>query len=153
MNFINKAVCEKCGGACCKHAAGACLPSDFGSTAGEIEQNVRAAVATGKYAIDWWEGDPRDDKDWTDPDALSRAYFVRPAHVGASHPRDPSWGGTCVFHGPKGCALEHDKRPSVCRALEPITGPNDCKMHLKGGAKRGPAIAWIPFTDVLESIE
>lgn len=136
-------VCGACGGNCCKSMPGAAMPSDFGSSAEEIAANLSDAFATGKWAIDWWEGDPRDDGG----DDLDRAYFIRPATTGGRGLFDPSWGGRCVFLGDAGCEI-FERRPSGCRGLEP--SPPDCKVQHSG--KQDAAIAWLPLhNEILES--
>jgi len=163
--FENKEICSKCGGQCCQHGAGGTYPEDFGSTDKEIISAVRAAIDSGKYCLDWWEGDPRFDKpnsEATEEELktrLSRAYFVRPRHTNAAdRARDPSWGGVCVFWSIRGCALPHEKRPAVCRALEPKIGfPKACESHTEYEGKsmfnkRVACLKWLPYNYLLESL-
>lgn len=135
--FDNKKICTDCGGACCKHLPGSAYPEDFGN---DFEQ-VKAALATGRWAIDWWDGDPRNGKD-----ELGSANFVRPAIKGyEGRLYHGAWGGECTFLGPDGCELKSKKRPRECRLLEPQEGKGKCKMHQNCG-KQDAAIAWLPFT-------
>ena len=80
-------------------------------------------VETGKYSWDWWDGDPRYESllyDDIPDDAISRAYYLRPATKDAVGKEfDGSWGGVCVFLSADGCTLPADKRPRGCLSLEP----------------------------------
>lgn len=83
----NPSICGQCKGKCCKRMPGAAYPSDFGHDF----QKVREAIDSGKWCVDWWEGDVEGgDRD--------QCYYVRPAtkgNEGITH--DPSWGGECVL--------------------------------------------------------
>jgi len=134
-------LCGPCGGNCCKAYPGSCMPIDFGLP---DTKSLTKAIKGGTFAIDWWEGDPRDGQD-----DLSQAYFVRPATKGQEGKTfDGSWGGECHFLTEKGCSLSTVDRPSGCRLLEPW--PNhECQTH--GADKQDSAIAWLPYTDLLDS--
>jgi len=138
----NKELCEKCRGECCKTLPGACYPEDFGLPSDFTKLDT--ALSSRRYAIDWWEGDPREGKD-----ELPCGYFIRPAtkdKIGILH--DPSWGGECTFLTKTGCELLADNRPLNCKKLEPKkTKP--CLIHNDSG-KRQAAIAWIPYHKKLE---
>lgn len=137
--YENAVICSACGGACCKHLPGAAFPGDFGLP---DETALRETIASGQWAIDWWEGDVRPGGD------LGRTCFVRPAVDGVHPLFDPSWGGFCTFLGPGGCILAAGDRPAGCRYLEPIEGGH-CNSH--GHSKEDAAIAWLPYQDLLES--
>jgi len=140
--FVNKEICSACGGKCCKDIPGCYYPEDFNMENGYSK--LKEALKTGKIAIDWWEGDPREGKD-----EYTRGYFVRPATKwmeGVLY--DPSWGGECIFLTNSGCQLEEDKRPLNCRKLEP--GADKCIPH-DGVSKRDAAIAWLPYYDFLDN--
>jgi hypothetical protein len=63
LNNENPAICAPCGGQCCKHMPGAASPEDFGAPDREaMRDRLRTAFDSGLWAIDWWEGDPRDDR-------------------------------------------------------------------------------------------
>ena len=142
--YINTAICSECGGKCCKAMPGACFPSDFklpGNT-----MLLDAALKSGRYTIDWWEGDPRKEKE-----EYPRGYFVRPAIKGKEGILiDPTWGGECTFLAETGCQLDEDARPLNCKNLEPIAGGN-CKIHGNTG-KQGAAIAWLPYYEKLAEL-
>jgi len=118
----DKAICAACGGKLgCKTMPCAAFPADFGKTHSAILRGVRAALKTGNWSIDWWEGDPREGKN-----ERACGYFVRPATVkGRGVHFDPSWGGTCVFLKTDGCALPFEKRPEQGRMLQP-TAQGEC---------------------------
>lgn len=144
-SYVQPDVCGPCGGACCKQMPGAAMPEDFGAPdRRRMEQMLTDRLASGRWAIDWWEGDPRPGKN-----DLDRGYFVRPA-TAARRGRifDPSWGGACTFHGPSGCEIFAD-RPSGCRGLRPASDyPGGCTvMH---SDKVDAAIAWIPYHRILK---
>lgn len=145
--YLMPEVCGPCGGKCCLNAPGAAFPKDFGLP--RVKGRLRAALASGRWAIDWWEGDPRDDVLYSDDGYVDRGYFVRPAtadRVGQLH--DPSWGGRCVFLDPDGCTLEPGDRPSGCRHLEPREGGQHCDKH--DHSKLDAAIAWLPYHNLLK---
>ena len=112
---------------------GAAYPSDFGHDF----QKVKEAIDSGRWCVDWWEGDVADgDRD--------RTFYVRPAtkgNEGLTH--DPSWGGECVFLGEKGCVLSSEERPTECRHLVPNPKFRCVLEGIVG--KKGAAIAWLPF--------
>lgn len=136
-SYLRPKICAKCNGDCCKQHPGSTSPKDFGEP---LLDNLIKAFKTGKWAIDWWEGDPRN------TDILSRACFVRPAIKGHKELYHPTWGGECVFFAENvGCELSVDDRPSECRMLEPKK--NGCVQH--GSSKQDCAIAWIPYADII----
>lgn len=145
IGFENIALCSKCAGACCKKMPGSNFPEDFELPGGK---KLREALKSGKYAIDWWEGDPRDNKN-----DLSQAYFIRPATKGAEGKMsDASWGGECTFLTGNGCTLTLENRPRECRMLEAKEGNGrNCLMN-KGNNKKDAAIAWIKYTEIIEKI-
>jgi hypothetical protein len=140
MEYYNSKICRKCKGKCCKELPGSAIPSDFEP---DIENNLIVALKTGKWAIDWWEGDP------TGKGILDLAYFIRPAVVGKEGViKDPSWGGICVFLKSNGCALKKSKRPTCCKSVEPKKD-GKCIAHLD---KKAAAILWLPFNEMIEKI-
>lgn len=141
--FLATEICAACGGKCCKRLPGAVYPSD-------IEPTTAGAIATllktGKYVVDWWEGDPRG-LSWDNPDRVDVGYFIRPATVGCTRIEDPSWGGICTFLGTRGCKLEFGSRPLGCRMLEP-RADKDCECH--GFDKLHATMAWLPYHKQIE---
>jgi hypothetical protein len=110
------------------------------------QEQVTAMLASGRYAIDWWEGDPREGMD-----ELSQAEYLRPSIKGMEGWRhDPSWGGECVFLTPTGCELSAAERPSECRALQPRQG-EPCEYEGLV-AKRTVATAWLEHADWLKDV-
>ena len=159
MNYENKELCAKCGGDCCKRVPGEARPEDFGGSE-KLIKNLTAAFKTRKWAIDWWEGDPRPKNRVKVKDRLDRTYYVRPArkkYAGKDWKIcDPAWDGECAFLTKTGCELEHDRRPSTCKLVEPKEKPasmpvheSNCIVH-EGGGKEACAKAWIPYQDVLK---
>lgn len=134
-------LCASCG-KCCKSLPGAHLPDDFGI---DMLEQVRAALASGRYAIDWWEGDVIEDGD------LSSVMFLRPATKGKEGVvYDPSWGGECTFLTDTGCSLHRSKMPAECKALRPTRTPDgDCPSELD---KEAAARAWRPYQSLLRLI-
>jgi len=139
--YTNTELCSKCGGRCCMSLSGTCFPSDFGLP-GSFSR-LDSALRSGRYTIDWWEGDPR-----TGKDDLNRAFFVRPATKGHEGKRyDPSWGGTCTFLTSTGCKLHANSRPLSCQYLEPQQD-TQCLTRENMG-KQTAAIKWLPFHERL----
>ena len=132
--------CARCRGDCCKNLPGGAHPVlDFGLPQ---TQQLRAALRGGKYAIDWFEGDPRAGKS-----DLSEGYYVRAAVKDAERLFDPSFGGECVFLTETGCELKFNQRPWMCRMLEPKPNGGKCVQH--GGSKREDALRWLPYRAIL----
>jgi len=123
-NNENTERCRECGGSCCKGNPGACLPSDFGEPFDPIL--LRNALCSGRYCLDWWEGDieglpsPRD-----------RHWYVRPTYQGSEGKTlCGGWGGRCTFLTDAGCSLTFDRRPWGCRFLVPSKNDDeDCVME------------------------
>jgi hypothetical protein len=141
LNNEAAAICGPCGGVCCKSVAGIYHPSQFGETRMEIKRNLRRALATGRYAVDWWDGDPRPGKD-----EFGRAMYVRPAHINVTRLYDASWGGTCVNLTDAGCSKPFDDRPHQCRDLVPNANHNCRAPH----GKDWYGIEWLSYQDVID---
>lgn len=140
--YTDAKLCAECGGKCCKRMPGSAHPDDFGQP---LKENLIAAFRSGNWAVDWWEGDPRPGMY-----ELPRGLFVRPAIKGVYRLMDPSWGGECTFLTNTGCSLPYDKRPAICRLLEP--SKTECISHW--GPKDIVALTWLPFTDIiLEAVD
>jgi Fe-S-cluster containining protein len=148
--YENMGVCAKCGGMCCKEMPGVTSPEQWGIPLDE--ERVRKALRSGKWAVDWWEGDPRG-LGYEDSGAVSIGYFIRPAVVGGGRGIfDPTWGGRCVFLRENGCELPENDRPLGCKLLEPnASNPGKCKMHGEF-SKKEAAIAWLPYYKTFESL-
>ncbi len=130
----NTIICTACGGECCQGCAGEYHPNDIGPI---TVDSLARRFADDTYAIDWWEGDIRPGKDeW------SISMFIRPAHVGVTKLRDPSWGGTCIhWDATSGCCLDWHHRPKGCRELIPCKKHNCTVMF----DKEATALAWAPY--------
>jgi hypothetical protein len=137
-----------------------------------METKLRAAFATGRWAIDRWYGESCHEVDRLRDDVL----YVRAAekwHESSAdvfHELEPiddddvfsRWIGRmsppshpCTFHGATGCELTFEARPIECRALEPKASPwgkpdNACEAH--AGGKRERAIEWAPYQDLLRRV-
>jgi len=141
--YLKPSICSKCGGICCTNMPGVCLPSDFKEP---LLRSLAEAFRSGKYAIDWWEGDPR-----KNGGGLRKTYFVRPATRNSRGLFDSSWGGECVLLTPSGCSLAPRERPSGCRLLEPKTN-GECYSHLGGmtdNDKRIAAVRWMKYQNII----
>jgi len=128
-NYLNKQICKKCGGHCCKTMPGAATPDDFEKP---LLQSLTKAFKSGKWSIDWWE------------DAIQE-YFIRPATKHSVSLYDPSYGGECVFLEGD-CKLGDYERPIECRMLEP--GKKGCKKH--GVDRETLSKQWLPFYDIIK---
>lgn len=148
MSTENRKVCAACGGKCCKHVPGGVYPHQV--PAGGIRD-----LLSGRYVIDWLDGDPRDNHN-----EFGRGYFIRPATKGAEHRRtDPSWGGVCTFLGPEGCELSEHERPFGCVDLIPgdPSVEGSCRPRMERYSygcndKQRCAIAWVERIDELERV-
>ena len=148
--YLDEARCTSCGGACCKNMPGLTTPEDWGAPDHDVMiRRLEVAFATGDWAIDWWEGDPR--KRARRP--LSEVLYVRPSTVeGKAEGRlmDPSWGGQCALLTPTGCPLPREGRPTMCRTLEPLPeGLGRCEQHF---LKKDVAATWIKYQTLLRAL-
>lgn len=109
-----------------------------------MAERLREAFKTGRWALDWWEGDPR--RECND---LLIAYYVRPAMKGyEGETLHAGWTGECTHLTKRGCELEHDTRPLGCRGLKPKASVNG-RCIVQYGSKEDMCIAWIPYHGVL----
>jgi hypothetical protein len=149
MNNENATLCGACEGYCCNSYPGGTVPEDWGAPDREVMRGrLLEAFGSGKWAIDWWEGDPRDNVDFgvSLKDQLSMAYYVRPATTDIAVPLfDPTHGKPCIMLDKNGCTLEHDDRPAQCRDLVPSENyPEECRGPAST-TKQGCCIQWIPY--------
>lgn len=154
---IQPNICAPCGGACCKNMPGTTAPEYWGAPdRDEMLSRLTEALRTGRWAIDWWEGDPRpkpafeQEKDEDEDFVYIRGFYVRPATVGKEgYTFDSSWGGRCTFHTDSGCSHEPENRPEGCLALTPGAGGKGCYYPDNRENKQGHAIRWFPYHDVI----
>lgn len=155
--FENHELCAACGGVCCKRMPGALMPEDV---RGDLATVLKDKFRVGEWAIDWWEGDPRQEAidpfegpfDWKG--RKSQAYFLRPAMVGADQLFHSAWkyDGICVYWS-NGCLLQPDDRPFGCRWLMP--GEEFCEYLPPSGipnCKHEAALAWLEYEDVIMAV-
>lgn len=140
-------ICGACGGKCCTTISGTAHPNDFGAPDKDLMLfRLTAAFASGKWSIDWFNGDPHGlDYEPT----TQRTFFIRPGLVGVTTLRDAAHTGICKFWRPtRGCTMKFEERPYVCRSLVANNGgPGTCiPPHLKMLYIR----AWIPYQEVIE---
>lgn len=151
-------LCGPCGGRCCQQMPGSALPADFGAGTPAFAQRIESALASGRWAVDWWEGDPRVEKgsalsplEMMFASSYMEAHYLRPATAGMEgEVFDPSYGGRCTFHSERGCGI-FPSRPSGCRGLKPM--PLEVRQlqgcSVEYGSKREAAIAWLPYEKIL----
>ena len=147
--------CGACGGKCCKGMPGILAPEDVGAPDRDVMRaRLVEMLSSGRYAIDWWEGDPRRKAERGDDDYLGSVDYVRPAVKGYEGQLEhPSWGGECTFLRPDGCSMSFAERPHNCRELVPSAewARNGCK--LTGDLdKRAYVLMWLPYADLLTDI-
>ena len=144
MRYIDQpesSLCRECNGRCCKGMPGAMSPIDVHPlTKGRIVE----MLLSGQYAIDYWEGDPREGED-----EMSVAYFIRPAVAGCDKLVDASWGGPCgLFVDGTGCSLSYEDRPQACRSLQ---ADEDGHCRCEHNIKQQIAIDWLPYNDMIDA--
>jgi hypothetical protein len=153
LNTEDRSACTACGGRCCKSVPGSVHPAEVGlpgkgGYTGRAAQLIRKRLLSGNYVVDWWEGDPEEGG------SLDVCYYLR-ARAKSDPPdslHNGSWGGECVlFTEGKGCALDFEQRPAQCRSLVPAPHdyPNRCFQHEQEYTKRGIALAWRPYQQLL----
>jgi Fe-S-cluster containining protein len=160
-NHENPSVCGTCPSPCCGFLPGEVFPQELDPELRPeiLRRKAQSLIATGRYAVDWWEGDPR--RNISESERVSCGYYLRPAiegHEGNKFHAAWSFHGGCTFLGPEGCTLAHDARPLGCRAVVPaidaFSGKRDCRSTIvtQGGftnSKHAAAIAWLPFHEAL----
>jgi hypothetical protein len=136
-------LCTKCAGHCCKGYSGAAWPEQFGAPdLCALESKLHDAFASGKWAVDWWDGYEN-----------GPGYFIRPAHTNAvGKLKDGSWGGRCVRLTDKGCEMAFDERPIGCRMLIPSASFPDCGYADGSNGKLAAADAWAPYANVVDRV-
>jgi Fe-S-cluster containining protein len=137
-------ICSMCKGACCKGGSGFAIPSDFDH---EITADfLETILKTGNWAIDWWDGEIRENIEFDDPNQMGQCYAIRPAHTNDESVFSPSWGGVCVLWSlEKGCSLPYKNRPLECRSLKP---KEKMEMHCipdKKYNKQYAIMQWLPY--------
>lgn len=146
--YDNTKLCSECGGECCKSLPGILFPEDVGEV---THSNIKRLLDTGRYTIDWWEGDPRYVRERRRP-LMDRCMFVRPAVKGKEGETfDPAWSGNdCTFLTSSGCQLEPEKRPTGCKLLEPKSLGCRYRGKMKDSKREG-ALAWLKYQVMLDS--
>lgn len=135
--------CKECGGKCCARMPGTASPEDFGAPDRDVmAYRIADVMHSGRWALDCWDGYDGDG------DLNGDVYYLRPATVGSEgHAVDRSWGDACTFLTDDGCAI-YPSRPYGCRDLVP--GP-PCYVATEQGSKRGGAMMWLPYQDILRA--
>lgn len=139
--FAPGPLCVGCG-KCCKSMPGGHAPSDFGA---DISGGVRRALESGRYTLDWWEGDVVPNGE------MYRVLFLRPSIKGKEgQVFDPAWGGECTFLSDTGCSLKRSDMPIECRTLRPMSKPDgQCISEIN---KERLCELWRPYQSLLVSI-
>lgn len=136
LSMIDHDVCKICGGLCCKNLGCYISPNDFKT----LDINtVSSFISKGFVSIDWWEP--------TEETGYKRLYFLRMRNKGAPIV-DPSFGGRCIAHSDKGCAIEDVFRPSGGLMLI----PSESEECLEVYPKIECAKEWRPYRDMLEEL-
>lgn len=125
--------CLSCGSCCCKHIPGIFHPEQFNN-----QEEIKALLLTGDYAIDCWE-------------AENSIYYLRPATTNGESIFDFSWGGQCIFLTQKGCKLNRENMPAGCLGLKPKKKKIDhCKA--RENEKYLASLEWLNSKYDLEKI-
>lgn len=138
-------VCAQCGGKCCKLYPGITSPEDWGAPdQAQMRQRIRAALNSGDYEFDDWFGDPTKESGGEFDVRMIRPKAQRRMGYKGEWDR-------CKLLKDAGCSLPYEQRPKQCRELAPgsVTGEH-CKDQF---SKQQAAIDWMPYQDLLRSIE
>lgn len=149
-------LCRECGGRCCRNYGCGWSVDDFVREFGDVTvENVIKGLKTGLIAIDWWEGDYRDqyDIDYPYQDERERCFFIRSRHVNENDCSwDGSWGGICISLTEHGCRFDWDHRPLGGKGLIPQKNKED--PHLTDCIEINRKIEfvndWFPYSEILE---
>lgn len=72
----NASICTPCGGRCCKTIPGMTHPDDWGApNEAEMTDRIKAAFASGRYSLNWWEGE----SGRKEPELHGQVFIVAPA--------------------------------------------------------------------------
>ena len=137
--YVNKDVCSKCGGICCRSMGCHISPSNLKEVTYDY---IKKMLDTGFVSIDYWDGDPI-----TDKNNGERAYFLRMRNVNAPV-ADPSWGGQCILLTSKGCPLQFKDRPLGARLLV----PKENEECIPEYTKQDCAKDWFKYNDILDRL-
>jgi hypothetical protein len=126
---------------CCQTAPGIPLPSDFGTTQGDLARGLRRMFSGGKWSFDYWESDA----------AMPHTLYPRPSTVGREGLTvDAGWGGICSLLTDAGCSLPFSSRPFECRDLRPnALGFQFCAPETATGGKMRVISEWRPYQDLI----
>lgn len=126
---FNFALCEKCGGKCCKRTGCYYSPKDFKEISFEILFKHLCKGYTSIYPINgFYTG-------------LSDSLILKIRNVGEPVAIDKDYGyNQCILLGEKGCSLSREKRPRGGRELIPLE--NGC---ITGYTFREIVEEWAPY--------
>lgn len=138
-------VCAGCTHVCCDNMPCETWPYDVSKTVEGLTQAIVDRLKTGRWAVDWWEGDVMGNPH----EGYTRSLYLRPACQGKEGKlEDASWGGACTFYTPgKGCSLSWEERPTGGKSLIPNAAqPGCCGDGDSGfGGKDSAAKAWYSY--------
>lgn len=140
-NNENFNICSLCKGQCCKRMPGIVHPNQLQQP---ITKELLLKLYKEGYQFDYWEGEFEG----------KVGYFLRPQTIKSKGVLvDPSCGGTCVFLTEQGCSKTFEKRPYMCKQLEPQEdfncGPKDKENTLN---KYDYVLAWLQYNNLIEEI-
>ena len=126
---FNPALCEKCGGKCCKRTGCYYSPKDFSEISFETLFKHLCKGYTSIYPIDgFYTG-------------LQNSLILKVRNVGEPVAIDKNYGyNQCILLGEKGCSLSREKRPRGGRELIPME--NGC---ITGYTFREIVGDWAPY--------
>lgn len=128
---VNRALCAKCGGACCKKMPGATSPEDWGAPNRTVfKHRLQSGLSSGRWIIATLHEDPT-------------ILYVMPLLTGKG----------CIFLGPEGCAMSYYDRPEGCRLLIPSENFPDCQYPKSIVGVRHFAEKWRQYQRELVEVE
>ena len=139
-------LCARCGGQCCQTRPGLEEPEAFLDN-GDLAAALASALRSGNWVLEEHIGIPYDSGDCSpDPDRIIR--YPRPATL--LEQALPGWSplpdaAPCIFLDSTGCILSFDKRPRLCRELE----PDVCFECESPWGRREAALAWLPYQEMV----
>lgn len=137
--YVDKEMCKKCGGVCCKQNGCVYMPQDFKKMDFKYLKNK---IEKGNISI---SGQPFK----VMKDGWSFILFLRARNEDSPIVDLITKGGPCSMLTEKGCRLEEEKRPSCGLGIKPTKIGGPCEKMF---SSNDVLFSWLDYQDVLEDL-